>query len=91
MRKNKIISLFLIFTFLLAIFSPVFAQGAPNLEISITNFNEPSVNKKPNFDYDVNFDGTLCDYVDAFDFVYLLEFDYEYISKKKGEIMINIT
>ena len=78
MRKNKIISLFLIFTFLLAIFSPVFAQGAPNLEITITNFNEPIVNKKPSFDYDVDFDGTLCNYIYNFDFVYLFEFDYEY-------------
>ena len=78
MRKNKIISLFLVFTFILAIFSPVFAKQDPNLEITITNFNEPIVNKKPSFDYDVDFDGTLCDYVDAFDFVYLFEFDYEY-------------
>ena len=77
MRK-KLISLVLIFVLLLATFSQVFAKRLSDLEVEITDFNEPVANAKPSFNYDVDFDGEFGNKIEVFDFMYWLEYDEDY-------------
>ena len=79
MKKFKIISFFILLTLIVATISPVFAADSiKDLEINITNFEEPILNAKPSFDYNVEFGGIYSDEVNVFDFVDWLEFDEDY-------------
>ncbi len=83
MKNLKLTSFLILLTLIVATISPVFAadpikSSIKDLEIDITNFEEPILNAKPSFDYNVEFGGIYSDEVNAFDFVEWLEFDEDY-------------
>ena len=83
MKNLKLTSFFILLTLIVTTISPVFAEdlikpSIKGLEIDITNLEEPIVNAKPNFDYDVEFDGLMSQDVDTFDSIYWLEYEEDY-------------